>query len=90
VLESTEFALISFFDQAAENQGSSYILRGQRKGEKKIVLNRSIAGLFDSCNYIFALTIYVLTFVEGTLLKYSFCGMQFWWRRQHWCAVSLK
>jgi len=32
VLEATEFALILFFGQAAENQGSSYILRGQREG----------------------------------------------------------
>jgi len=31
VLEATEFALISFFGQAVENQGSSYILRGQRE-----------------------------------------------------------
>jgi len=31
-------------------------LRGQREGAK-IVLNRSIAGLFGSCNYIFVLTI---------------------------------
>jgi len=56
VFEATEFALISFFGQAAENQRSSYILRGQREGAK-IVLNHSIAGLFGSCNYIFALTI---------------------------------
>ena len=54
-----------FFGQAAEQPGSSYILRGQREGAK-IVLKRSIAGLFGSCNYIFA------TFVERTLLKCSF------------------
>ena len=51
VLEATEFALISLFGQAAEIQGSSCILRGQREGAK-IVLNRSIAGLFGSCNYM--------------------------------------
>ena len=59
------------FGQAAENQSNSYILREQREGAK-IVLYRSIAGLFGSCNYIFALTICYMTFVEGTLLKCSF------------------
>jgi len=56
VLEATEFALISLLVQAGETEGTVAFLRGQREGAK-FFLNRSIAGLFGSCNYIFVLTI---------------------------------
>jgi len=44
------------FGPSCGNWEDSYILRGQREGAK-IVLNRSIAGLLGSCNYIIVLTI---------------------------------
>jgi len=44
------------FGPSCANWEDSCILRGQPEGAK-IVLNRSIAGLYGSCNYIFVLTI---------------------------------